>query len=173
MARPTKYDKKFNEQAYKLCLLGATDNDLADFFEVEEKTINNWKLSHPEFLQSIKAGKDQADSDIAKSLYERARGYEYKAEETTIENIVIEGKELLDTQKKKVVTKHIKIPPDATSMIFWLKNRQKGKWRDKHDFESASITYDLATLPPEYLDRIIAGESFIKVFAEAEKGKKE
>lgn len=24
-------------------------------------------------------------------------------------------------------------PPDATSMIFWLKNRQPDKWRDKRD----------------------------------------
>jgi hypothetical protein len=26
-------------------------------------------------------------------------------------------------------------PPDPTSMIFWLKNRQPAKWRDKHDME--------------------------------------
>lgn len=24
-------------------------------------------------------------------------------------------------------------PPDATSMIFWLKNRQPDKWRDKRE----------------------------------------
>jgi hypothetical protein len=29
--RPTKYRVDYNEQGYKLCLLGATDNDLADF----------------------------------------------------------------------------------------------------------------------------------------------
>jgi hypothetical protein len=30
--RPTKYKEEYNEQAYKLCLLGATDKELADFF---------------------------------------------------------------------------------------------------------------------------------------------
>ncbi|EFB1429709.1 terminase, partial [Escherichia coli] len=26
-------------------------------------------------------------------------------------------------------------PPDTTAAIFWLKNRQKDKWRDKVDHE--------------------------------------
>ena len=30
-------------------------------------------------------------------------------------------------------TKHY--PPDTTAAIFWLKNRQKSKWRDKQDHE--------------------------------------
>jgi len=41
--RPTKYDEKYNEQAYKLCLLGASDKDMADFFQVTESTLNLWK----------------------------------------------------------------------------------------------------------------------------------
>lgn len=54
MARPTKYQEAYAEQARKLCLLGCTDAELADFFEVSEATINNWKLEYPEFLESIK-----------------------------------------------------------------------------------------------------------------------
>lgn len=54
MARPTKYQEAYAEQARKLCLLGYTDAELADFFEVSEATINNWKLEYPEFLESIK-----------------------------------------------------------------------------------------------------------------------
>jgi len=36
-----------------------------------------------------------------------------------------------------VVTKEItkEIPPDATSMIFWLKNRRSKEWRDKQEIE--------------------------------------
>ena len=48
--RPSKYQPSFNARAEKLCRLGATDKDLADFFEVSEMTINNWKLKHPAFL---------------------------------------------------------------------------------------------------------------------------
>lgn len=33
MARPTKYQEAYAEQARKLCLLGYTDAELADFFK--------------------------------------------------------------------------------------------------------------------------------------------
>lgn len=54
MARPTKYQEAYAEQARKLCLLGYTDAELADFFEVSESTINKWKLDYPKFSESIK-----------------------------------------------------------------------------------------------------------------------
>ncbi len=66
--RPTRYKAEYTEQAFKLCLLGATDANLADFFEVSEKTINTWKDAHPEFLQSLKAGKDEADANVGERL---------------------------------------------------------------------------------------------------------
>lgn len=47
--RPTDYRPEYAEHARKLCLLGATDKDLADWFEVVESTVNLWKLAHPEF----------------------------------------------------------------------------------------------------------------------------
>ena len=71
--RPTKYKDEYAEQAYKLCLLlSATDADLAKYFDVEEKTINNWKEAHPEFLQSLNEGKTGADQKVAQSLYQTA-----------------------------------------------------------------------------------------------------
>jgi len=51
--RPTRYKKEYNEQARKLCLLGSTDKSLADFFDVSEATINNWKIQHSKFLKSM------------------------------------------------------------------------------------------------------------------------
>ena len=47
--RPTLFKEEYLEQAYKLCLLGATDADLADFFGVDEDTINLWKRTHKDF----------------------------------------------------------------------------------------------------------------------------
>lgn len=32
------------------------------YFEVTEATITNWKTDHPDFLQSIKKGKNEADA---------------------------------------------------------------------------------------------------------------
>ena len=33
LGAPTLYKQEYDKQAYKLCLLGATDKDLGDFFE--------------------------------------------------------------------------------------------------------------------------------------------
>lgn len=41
--RPTLYREEYAEQARKLCLLGTTDAELADFFNVAVDTINEWK----------------------------------------------------------------------------------------------------------------------------------
>ena len=92
---------------------------------MEEKTVNNWKLDHPEFLQSIKAGKEEADANVAQRLYSRALGY--VAPETKI--VSYEGA-ITDTMD---IQKHY--PPDPTAAIFWLKNRQPDKWRDKVDVD--------------------------------------
>lgn len=127
----SKYKDEYAEQAYKLCLLGAKDTELADFFGVVEKTINNWKKQHPEFLQSLKEGKLQADAEIANSLYNRAKGYQA----TELREEESEGE-----FKKVKTTKHI--PADATSAIFWLKNRQPAKWRDKQEQEITISTHE-------------------------------
>lgn len=122
--RPSSYRTEFAPQAGKLCLLGATDQELADFFDVDERTINRWKQDHPEFCQSIKGGKMQADANVAEKLYQRASGYSHP--DTHISNH--QG-----TITVTPVTKHY--PPDTTAAIFWLKNRQRNKWRDKQEVE--------------------------------------
>jgi hypothetical protein len=118
--RPTKYETKYNRQAYKMSLLGATDKELADIFEVAESTIYEWKNEHPKFSEAIKKGKDDADTKVADSLFKRALGYSHP----DVDIKMFEG-EIITTK----LTKHY--PPDTTAAIFWLKNRQPGKWRDK------------------------------------------
>lgn len=130
VGRPTKYKEEYVEQGYKLCLLGATDKDLADFFDVEESTINNWKVSFPEFLESIKKGKMQADANVADRLYQRACGFEHDSEEI---KVVANGSNMGSSVERVSVRKIY--PPDPVAAIFWLKNRQPGKWRDKQEVE--------------------------------------
>jgi hypothetical protein len=138
--RPTKYDARYAKQAYNLCLLGATDKDLATFFEVAESTIGEWKHAYPEFSVSIKRGKVEADAVIAKSLYKRARGFIFT--ETVHEEIEIKvpgegGKKVIQPATlKKTIRKFI--AQDPTSMIFWLKNRQPKIWRDKQEIDHTS-----------------------------------
>jgi len=72
MARPTKYEEKFCGQVEDLCLLGATDEEVAHFFNISTSTFYNWKKEYPEFLEAIKDGKENADAKVAKSLYQTA-----------------------------------------------------------------------------------------------------
>ena len=72
-------EQKYADQALKLCLLGATDKELAEFFSVSEQTLNKWKKDYPEFLESLKKGKNIADANVASRLYNRAIGYSCKA----------------------------------------------------------------------------------------------
>lgn len=120
--RPTSYKPSFNKQAERLCKLGATDIELADFFEVTEKTLNNWKKVHPKFFQSLKNGKELADIKVVEGLYGRAVGYEHKEDKI----FQYEGKPVIVPTKKHY-------PPDPVAAIFWLKNRQPKYWRDKPD----------------------------------------
>ena len=122
----SSYKEVFAEQALKLCRLGATDKELADFFGVCEATINNAKKDHPAFLESLKSGKTLADAEVADKLYHRAIGYTHK--ETKLAQV--EGR----FTDEKEVDKHY--APDTTAAIFWLKNRQPDKWRDKQEDEA-------------------------------------
>lgn len=111
MARPSKYQPGFAEQAGKLCRLGATDKDLADFFHVTERTLNTWKKQIPEFLQALNGSKTMADAEVADRLYQRALGYTHAEDDIRVCDGVI-------------VT---------TACIFWLQNRRPDLWRDKPD----------------------------------------
>jgi len=112
--------------AKDLCLLGATDQDLAKHFEVSLATINNWKKKHLAFRLAIKAGKFVADAQVAGALFQRAKGW--SCEETDIRVI----------DKKVVVTKYTKhYPPDTGAAIYILNNRQKELWRSHQVFEHA------------------------------------
>jgi len=122
MARPTKYQDSYAAQALKLCRLGATDKELADFFEVNQDTINEWKKVHPEFSESLKAGKGIADAEVADRLFKRATGYEHDAVK-----IVANA----NSGQEHIVHYTERYPPDTTAAIFWLKNRRPDLWRDK------------------------------------------
>ena len=118
--RPSKYRPEFCEQAKKLVALGATDLQLANFFEVSEQTIYTWKQNYPEFLEALKLSKELCDSQVERSLFQRAMGYSHPEVKVFQSNGEIITHEVI---------KHY--PPDTTAMIFWLKNRNPQEWRDR------------------------------------------
>lgn len=93
---------------------------MAEFFGIAKSTLSLWKEQQPEFSDALKAGKAIADGEVVDRLYQRAMGYEHDEVD-----IRVVGGEIVQTPIRKFY------PPDTTACIFWLKNRQREKWRDK------------------------------------------
>ena len=122
MGRPSKYRPEFVEQAKKLCRLGATDLEIADFFGITVRTLFNWKNEHDDFFHALNESKTIPDERVERSLFHRAIGYEH--DEVDIRVI---DHQIVKTQIRKYY------PPDTTACIFWLKNRRPDIWRDKRE----------------------------------------
>ena len=122
--RPSRYREEFADQARKLCRLGATDKELADFFGVDVATVNRWKHQHAGFCDALKDGKAAADAEVADRLYQRALGFSHREDK------------ILQNNGVPVIVPTVKhYPPDTVACIFWLKNRRPDIWRDRVGLE--------------------------------------
>lgn len=141
IGRPSDYKPEYAKQAAKLAQLGATDAQLADFFEVTVRTIHNWKNTQAEFFHSLKTGKEEADARVERSLFQRATGYE----QDSVKIFMPSGaSEPVYAPFREVVG------PDTTACIFWLKNRKSAEWRDKQDHEHSGEV--------EVIKRVVLGK---------------
>lgn len=142
--RPSVYRDEFPDLARKFCLLGATNDDLARNFDVVTSTIDKWISEKPEFSGAIKAGREEADANVADRLYARALGYSHPAVKIfNTAGIVTEVP----------YTEHY--PPDTAAAFIWLKNRRPEKWRDKVEVD-ATHRSDPNALTDQQLIEIIA-----------------
>ena len=128
--RPSDFQNEYIDQARKLAELGATDMEVADFFEVDVRTIYRWKNSIEEFCQSLKVGKESADNRVKRALFQRAVGFEHDS----VKIFCNEG-HIIEAPFREY------IPPDTTAGIFWLKNRLPEEFREKSEIE---VTGNLA-----------------------------
>ena len=119
-------DESTADSIYKLGLMGKTNQEIAQFLGVAERTLYNHLLKNPQVMQALKIARARADADVVASLYQRATGYVRKMPDGTKQYF----------------------PPDVTAAIFWLKNRQSGTWRDvrKRKKRPKSLSITLKTL---------------------------
>lgn len=142
--RPTTYKQEYVAQAAKLCMLGATDDEMADFFGVHRATLYRWKLEHQDFCDAIKGGKAFADERVERSLYQKATGFDFTEEQA------IKVKVGQHEEKVEVVEVRKHSPSDTTAAIFWMKNRKPDEWRDKTEVQ---VTHTFADLSDDELDK--------------------
>lgn len=131
--RPTSFDPDELPRVTKLCLLGMTNEQLALSLKVDVRTIDRWIASDAEFCRAVKAGREDADGNIVKSLYASGLGGVQLVDEVVTlktrhpDGTVEERAEVIEVQRY--------IQPNVTAQIFWLKNRQRERWRDVRNNE--------------------------------------
>lgn len=119
LGRPYLFTDLDKEKVRKLACRGWTEEEICDFFQIETVTWQNWKNENPEFFSSLIDWRKQYDERIEISLAESAMGYMHREDKVFMYNGL------------PVIVPTIKhYPPNPTSMIFWLKNRQRETWRD-------------------------------------------
>jgi hypothetical protein len=137
--RPTKYKAEYKDKAYDYALLGLNDKQIAGLLHVDEATLNRWKLAHPDFCESLKAGREIADAQVVKSLYQRATGYTVKE---TKRQKGDDGEEVETTTEKE-------LPPDTGAMALWLKNRRPSEWRDRQEVINRNVNIEIDASDPQ------------------------
>lgn len=127
VGRPTLFKREYVEVGRRLALLGLTNDEMARFFNVGATTFDRWLATHAEFRCAVNESKAVADGSVASRLFERAIGSTYT-----------ETSEVQDATgsvvSRTVDTKHL--PANVTAQIFWLKNRQPDKWRDRIEHQA-------------------------------------
>ncbi len=108
---------------------GLSEAQIAKNLGISYMTFRRAKKD-PDFGEQISEAliqtKDVVDMEVENMLLKRARGYEYDE--------VTEEYEMGILVKRKVTRKMV--VPDTSAQIFWLKNRQPDKWRDRREVDN-------------------------------------
>lgn len=131
----TKWTIDRIKEVYKLALLGCTDENIAEFMEVNINTINLWKRSHPEFLQAMTDGKEKADAEMAHALYKRGTGFWMDE----IHVCMYRGVVIQTTVPKYY-------PPESWAANKWLSVRQRVRWADVQRTETINTNLSITKL---------------------------
>jgi transcriptional regulator with XRE-family HTH domain len=162
------YNAKCADMAFVLMSEhGLTEAELAKALTVSVPTLTKWKKEHSEMLLAIRDGKDQFDvAKVQEALRSRALGYKYMEKSTKSTTITLgRGDNKITTPAEEVTVHEKSLAPDVTACIFWLVNRQPGKWQHlartivqgdpkkpvehKHEYQ-----LDLSQLPEEDLNKL-------------------
>lgn len=108
---------------------GLTDEEIAKKIGIRASTLYEWKKRYSEISEALSKNKLTYDAEVEEAIQKTATGYW-----TTVTEIEFSKDQ--EGHRRKTVRKIKKwVPGNVTSQIFWLKNRQPDKWRDKHEVE--------------------------------------
>ena len=135
---PKLYNKKMANRILMLAKLGAIQREIATAIGISVKTLEMWLRDRQDIREAYDKGKFIHDHGVEESLLKRAMGYEYEEVKT------VKGTDSIGRPYEYTTTRMVKVLPDPTSMIFWLKNRNPGKWADtQHHKISSSVDVNI------------------------------
>lgn len=134
----------------KLTRDGCTDDEIAKHIGIHRSTFYRWRQRYPELQKAAESGKRLFDEKVEEALHKRALGYDLDVER------IEEGENDKGPFKKTIRYKN-HIPGDVTAQIFWLKNRQPDKWRDKQEHKIEGHL-DLSNIG-DTLAKILSGDN--------------
>ena len=100
--RPSKYKPEYCDEVIDLGKQGLSITQIAFELEIHKETLYAWKAKHSEFSDAIKKARDYAQGFWENSLRSAALGMNPEG-----------------------------VTPNATLMIFQMKNRFPDEWREK------------------------------------------
>ena len=121
---------------------GLIDEQIAANIGITTTTLYDWKKKYADFSDALKKGKETSDYEVENALFKSATGYEYEERKEVQE--VVDG-----VMRKRVEITRKQFPPNATSAIFWLKNRKPDKWRNKQGIEINKLHAEIKKLEAE------------------------
>jgi hypothetical protein len=134
--RPSLFKRENVRIGYNLALMGASDTRMAAAFGVNVETFYQWKRQFPHFSEALRDGKDIADANVARSMYEQAIGYWGPDDKW--------------------------YPPNLGAQKHWLANRQRNRWASVVEPEPANVSVTINTADPNEASRqyraFISGE---------------
>lgn len=153
--RPPKYDPKKNRMVTGMCLLGSTDEQLAEHLDIDISNFYRWQTRYPEFRDAIRRGRVEADAKVAVKMYEKSLGYKHKAVKIFYDPKAAEAeneafnKALIKWEEEGMTGPMpeppgadagvVKVdyvehyPPDTAAAKFILTNRQPANWKDRQE----------------------------------------
>ena len=106
---------------------GMSDEQVAYLCGISVTSLTRWKNKYPEFQRACTEGKAVAIQYLISKGLQAAGGYE--VEETTVEFIIVDGKEVI--KSRKVKTKHVAC--DKTLLMFFLMNMSPESFKDTRE----------------------------------------
>lgn len=101
---------------------GATLQEVADKLHIARSCLCRLKTQHQDLKDALDAPKGYVDDQVEAALLKRCMGYDY--EEVTRWQTIGPGGQIIWLEKRTM--KHL--PPDPSSVQFWLRNRRPQEW---------------------------------------------